>query len=164
MIEASSNVSNSSTVTNVSGTSFVALAFKQLESDTVQFEIVDRYFIALVNGEEVDFSFFNDLTFANVTISKGNKTLSAKFADGVIITAKENNHIISSIEVTIPANFANTRGLLGQYNHHEFDDLLPRNSSLPLLTNSSSKDIHYQFGMTCKYLNFVHNTFHLMYM
>lgn len=151
MIEATTNVSNSSTSHRGSGTSFVALVFKQLDSDTVQFEIVDKSFIALVNGEEVDFSSSNQLSFANVTVSdEGNHTLSARFSGGVIITANENNEIVSSIQVTVPNNFPSTRGLLGQYNHLVRDDLLPKNSSSPLPTNSSSKDIHHQFGMTCK--------------
>ena len=46
-------------------------------------------------------------------------------------------------------------GLLGNYNGDQSDDFWPRDSSDPISLNSRDRDIHFQFGETCKFL-FVH--------
>lgn len=140
----------SSDSTSASGTSFIALAMKQDSNPTVQLEIVNDELIVYLGGEEVDFAGLTEQRLGNVTIAnKGNDTFTVRFASGVSMQASKSNHILTNIIVTIPDHFS-TRGLLGQFNGDPSDDLLPRDATKPLLTNSTMEDIHYQFGITCE--------------
>ena len=134
------------------GTVFGAFVAKENDSDSVQFELNQQGFVALVNGDSVDFGMLVSQRFANVTVSdKGNGTLSADFTSGTSIQVTEKNGIISDILITIPNEYFNrTRGLLGQFNRDTTDDLRPANTSVPLPLNSSPEMIHYQFGLTCE--------------
>ena len=149
------NIINGSNQTVAStGTVISALVAKHRESDTVQFEVIEDDLVTLVNGDEVDFSELSELKFNNLTVtSKGNRTYFASLASGVSITVTENNGVMSDVTVTLPDKYyRNTHGLMGQYNGDTSDDLLPQNSSTHNPLNSSIEDIHYQFGLTCKYM------------
>ena len=133
------------------GTSFVSLAIKEDDSPTVQLEILDNELVVLVDGERIDFSAIQEQRFSNITISDvGNSTYSVRFGSGTSLIASKVNNILTNILVTLPEHYV-TRGLLGQYNGDIGDDLLPRNSSTPLPANVNAEDIHYNFGITCKY-------------
>ena len=134
------------------GTVFMAFVAKQFDSSAVQFEVSEQMNV-MVDGDVLDFSELNIQTFDNVIVSNlGNNSFSARFSSGVYIKLKQNNGIISDIIVTVPSEFyENTRGLLGIYNRNPSDDLLPREQSLPLPLISSLEDIHYNFGLTCKF-------------
>ena len=150
------NIINGSNQTVAStGTVISALVAKHRESDTVQFEVIEDDLVTLVNGDELDFGELSELKFNNLTVtSKGNRTYFASLASGVSITVTENNGVMSDVTVTLPDKcyHNNTHGLMGQYNGDTSDDLLPQNSSTHLPLNSSIEDIHYQFGLTCKYM------------
>ena len=136
------------------GTSISALVARHNESDTVQFQLLDDKIVALVNGDEVDFSELSQQEFKNLTvINKDNRTLSAVLTTGVTITVKENNKIFSDVSITLSDNYyRNTHGLLGQYNGKKDDEFLPRNSTTSLPLNSTIEEIHNKFGLSCKHL------------
>lgn len=139
------------------GTVITAIVAKHIESDTVQFEVVDGRLVTLVNGDEIHFDELSDQQFNNVTVSnKGNGTVSAALTTGVTITIRESNNILSSVAVTLSdVYYGDTIGLLGQYNGNKEDDLMPKNESITVPSNSSTEDIHYQFGLSCKTVVFL---------
>ena len=141
--------------TTLSGSVFSALVAKEENADTVQFEIVEQGLVSLVNGRIVDFSVLPSQSFVNVTLSGyGNNTISASFLSGATISVTGRNQIITDIVVTLPDTFRHTtQGLLGQFNGDPTDDLLPRNNSISLPLNASLETIHYNFGLTCKYVH-----------
>ena len=112
-----------------SGTVISAIVTKHIESDTVQFELIDNRLVAINNTNEVDFSEISDLQFENLTVtSKGNKTLSAILTAGVTITVQEKNKILSDLAVTLSDDYyQNIGGLLGNYYEDKDDDLQPKN-------------------------------------
>ena len=135
----------------VQATVFTAIAAKQNDSDTVQFELSRRGLDALVNGERVIFDDLQKQEFTNVTVTNlGNQTLSALFSSGAYVQAKEENEIISVLLVSLSDSYrGNTSGLLGVFNGDMTDDLMMRNSSEYLPLNSTNEQIH-QFGLDCK--------------
>lgn len=138
-----------SDATSVRGTSLVALAMKQGSHPTVQLEVANGEFNILVGGEEVDFAGLRERRVDNVTVTNdGNATFTVRFTSGVIIQASERNHILTNILVTVPEHFS-TVGLLGQFNGDPSDDLLSKNATVPLPTNSAMAVIHSHFGTTC---------------
>ena len=156
MTEPSTNNASNQTLAG-SGTVISAIVAKHIDSDTVQFELIDKRLVAIVNGDEVDFSEISELKFTNLTVTdKGNRTLSAVLAAGVTITVRENNNILSDLALTISDNYyRNTHGLLGNYNGDKEDDLRPSNGSTSLPLNATLEEIHYQFGLTCKDIHFI---------
>lgn len=141
--------------TNIRGTVFTAIVAKQEESDTVQFQIQNGVLVALVNGELSDFSELKTQEFRNVVIynsGSSNTTFSAYFINNrAYIKVQEVNGFIAALTVTVPSQYRGlTRGLMGNYNGNDTDDLIPRglNDSLPL--NSSLQTIHKDFGLTCE--------------
>ena len=79
-----------------SGTVISAIVTKHIESDTVQFELIDNRLVAIINTNEVDFTEISDLQFENLTVtSKGNKTLSAILA-AVVTNTVQKKHLIKS--------------------------------------------------------------------
>ena len=134
-----------------SGTVITAIVAKHNDSDTVQFEMFNDELIALVNGDMIDFTELFEQQFRNLTISKkGNQTYLVTIASGAIITVKKNNNMLSYVSVTLSDFYLNnTIGLLGQYNGKPEDDLLLRNKTITS-SNATIKEIHYQFGLTCK--------------
>ncbi|XP_065911625.1 protein mesh-like isoform X3 [Dysidea avara] len=129
-------------------TVITAIAAKQNDSDTVQFELSRRGLDALVNGERVIFDDMQKQEFTNVTISDmGNQMLSALFSSGAYVQAKAENGIISVLLVSLSDTYKNsTSGLMGVFNGDMADDLMRRNSSeyLPL---SSTNELIHEFGL-----------------
>ena len=151
MTEPSSSSDSNETLAST-GTVITAIVAKHDESDTVQFEVVNNQLIALVNGEEIDFTELTEQHFKNLTIlDKGNRTLLATIASGTTITVTERINMLADVSVTLSDEYyGRTIGLLGQYNGKSEDDLLSRNSNTTTLTNATTEEIHYQFGLTCK--------------
>ena len=147
--------------TESEATVYKAIVGKQNNSDTVQFEIIDDCgFIALVNGEQVIFGLINQQEFNNVVVSYlGNNTFSASFSSGAYVEAKEEVGIISVVSVSLPPSFEGngTRGLMGSFNGNITDDLLPNSGQEPLSLNSSVREIHELFGITCEFTLYVKN-------
>ena len=138
---------------SIQATVFTAIVVRQNNSGTVQFEIVNNETITLINGEEVDFMFIKEYEFANVSINDlGNSTYSASFSSGAYLEVKQENGIFSSLVVSLPKMFrvAGTSGLMGSFNGNQSDDLLPNSADVPLALNSSLRDIHQLFGITCE--------------
>ena len=139
--------------TSVSATVFSAVVGRQIDSDTVQFEVINGSLIALVNGETVSFDDLEEQDFNNVIINRlDTGALSASFSSGTYIEVREENDIISVLLVGLPRDFQNiqTFGLMGSFNGNTADDLLPRQSIDPLPLDSSLQEIHEQFGITCE--------------
>ena len=134
------------------GTVITALVAQNVNSDTVQFEIINDELVTLVNGDEVNFFELNELKFRNVTLSKKeNKTIFATFTSGASITVKDSRFLISDVAITLPYKYyKRTRGLMGQFNGHTYDDLLPKDTNDFIPLTSDLKDIHYKFGLTCE--------------
>ena len=136
------------------GTVISAIVVKHVDSDGVQFEMLNNKLVALVNGEEIDFTDIREQEFANLTVvNKENGTFSAILTNvGVTLTVKESNNFLSDIAITLSdIYYLKTQGLLGQYNGDRSDDLLPNNNNSALPLNYTLRDIHYQFGLTCKF-------------
>ena len=141
--------------TNVRGTVFTAIVAKQEESDTVQFQIQDGVLVLLVNGELSDFSQLKTQEFRNVVIynfDSSNNTFSAYFINSrAYIKVQEINGFIAVLTVNLPSQYRGlTRGLMGNYNGNDTDDLIPRGFNYSLSLNSSLQTIHEDFGMTCE--------------
>ena len=138
---------------SVAATVFSAIVGKQDYSDAVQLELSRRGIDALVNGERVDFEAVSSQDFNNVTVvDLGNNTIAALFSCGAYVEAKEENGIISVLLVGLSGTFSGeTRGLMGNFNGDTSDDLVPKNSTAALPTDSSLQEIHENFGVTCKY-------------
>ncbi len=139
---------------NASATVFSSLVAKEAHSDVVQVDLSPIGLIARVNGEEVDFADNPLQDFNNVTVAdRGNQTLSAVFLNnGAYIEVKVENEIISVVLVSLPVSYkGTTQGLMGNYNGNTSDDLMPQGGGEAIPVDSSLKDIHEQFGITCKY-------------
>ena len=144
--------------TSVSATVFSAVVGKEINSDTVQFEInINGSLIALVNGETMSFDDLDEQDFNNVTVnSLDTGALSASFSSGTYIEVREENDIISVLLVGLPTDFQSvqTTGLMGSFNGDVSDDLLPREATDPLPLDSSLQEIHEEFGITCEYIRY----------
>ena len=98
----------------VQATVFSAIVGKQNDSDAVQFELSRRGIDTRINGSRVDFEDVKEQKFNNVTVfDVGNKTVEAIFSSGVLISAKEENGIISVLLVSLSNSYVGlTRGLM----------------------------------------------------
>ena len=139
----------------ISTSAYSAIVARQFDSDTVQFQIVDKSndTYALVNGELVDFEDLPEQQFNNVILKKSGIAMSAVFSSGVYIEVEAAYEVIFSLLVSLPNNSyyrSQTSGLMGNYNGDKSDDLLPRGGTVPISNASSIKEIHKHFGMTCK--------------
>lgn len=148
---------------SIRATAFEALAIKEKDAPTVQLEIIENDLLALVDGESVDFSTLSEQKFSNVTISDdGNSTITVRYTSGFSITGSLLNNILTNILVTVPEYYS-TRGLLGKFNGDPSDDLLPRDETKPLPSNSTTEDIHHNFGISCKiYCNTKFRSFYII--
>ena len=146
-----SNDSNATVSATSRGTSFISLAIKDEDSPTVQIEIDGNDEVrVLVDGERLDFSAVPEQRLSNLTITDvGNATYSIRFSSGTSLTTSTVNGILTNIIVALPEHYI-TRGLLGQYNGDPNDDLLPRNGTIPLPSDTNTEDIHNNFGITCE--------------
>ena len=141
--------------TTVDATVFSAIAAKDNNSDTVQFEVDEnKTLIATVSGELVIFD-IAEQDFEKVTVQHlGSDTIEALFASGVYVKAKAENGFISSLQVILPESFSGqVQGLLGTFNGDTSDDLFPQFGDKPLLPDSSVEDIHNLFGITCELMS-----------
>ena len=92
------------------------------------------------------------MEFNNVKITDlGNNTLTATFSSGPFIKVQEENGIISVMIVSLPTRYrSKTQGLMGNFNGDMSDDLTPRGRGRSLPLNSTLREIHEQFGVTCE--------------
>ena len=140
----------------ISATAFSAIVAREMDSDTVQLQLLDSEIIgdeidALVNGELIDFEGLPNQQFNGVTLDKTDNSISIVFSSGVYIEARVENGIISVLSISLPLSYkSQTSGLMGNYNENSSDDLLPRDKTIPISTSSSTEDIHNLFGLTCK--------------
>ena len=138
---------------NPMATVFSAIAARERDSDVVQFQAADTgTIVAIVNGEQVDFNVIEQ-QFKNVTVADlGNNTLSATFSSGAYLEVQQENRILSSLVISLPESYKTvaTQGLLGTFNGDTSDDLKPNNGTVPLPLDSTLRDIHYDFGLTCE--------------
>lgn len=144
---------NSSLGDDSQATVFTAIVSRQCDSDQVQFEVTENGTIALVNGEQVDFTDIKEQEFCNVNIADhGNSTFSATFSTGVYVEVREENGFFILLVVSLPTTYmeVETSGLMGSFNGNISDDLLPNSGITPLPLNASIEEIHEKFGLTCK--------------
>ena len=141
-------------------TVFSAIVAKQNDSDTIEFRSTPIGIQLLVNGLVVELGSPLPEEFNNVIVSirevdifggeERASTLGAVFTSGVYVEVKQDNGFLCVITASLhPVYIDSTRGLLGVYNKDLNDDLLPRNTSIPLPLNSTWETIHYYFGLTC---------------
>ena len=138
------------------GTVFSTVVAKQNNSDAVQFEINEDGVTldVLVDGNFITFDDLYEQIFDNVILTDlENNTIGAIFSSGAYIEAKADNGIISVLIVSLPDSFkGTTRGLMGIYNNDTSDDLTARGTTFSVPVDSSLEEIHYQFGISCKYI------------
>ena len=135
-------------------TVFSAIVAREVDSDTVQFELsANDGIAALVNGVVVDFTVVEQ-EFKNVTVTNlGNNTLSAAFSSGAYLEVQQENNILSSVVVSLPESYKGitTEGLLGTFNGDTSDDLKPKSEDEPIPLTSTLQEIHELFGLTCEF-------------
>ena len=136
----------------ISATVFSAIVGKELYSDTVQFQLASNDEVdVLMNGELVDFDGLPEQQFNNVSVRTGESSATAVFSSGVYVEVRAANGILSTLLVSLEDGYrSRTSGLMGDYNGDRSDDLLPRGALMPIPLTSSLRDIHNQFGVTCK--------------
>lgn len=138
----------------VKATVFSAIVAKQRNSDTVQFQLSRRGLDVLINGYRIVFDGLNEQMFLNVTLQDlGNSMVSALFSGGISLTVQEANGLITLIQIVLPDTYkGDLEGLLGNFNGDPSDDLVPKSVNRPLSINSTSEELHNNFGITCKEL------------
>lgn len=129
-----------------------ALVAKQVDSDTVQFEISRQGIDVLVNGELVELSVGSEIPAWNAVILRfGELKYGVRFSCGVIIEMKRQMDYLSAVVVSLPESYMNhTMGLLGYFNGNQKDDLLPEPGVDPLPLDSDLLAIHEGFGLFCE--------------
>ena len=132
-------------------TVLTAVVAREVGADTVQFDMNRGHLQLFVNGQYHQIV-AEDMQFRNVRVSsRSPNTLSATFKSGARLEARSTKSFLSSLLVSLSDTYQqSTKGLLGVYNGHPSDDILPRYSEVPLPLNSSLPDIHREFGLTCK--------------
>ena len=132
-------------------TVLTAVVAREVGADTVQFEMNKGHLQLFVNGQYHQIV-AEDMQFRNVRVSsRSPNTLSTTFKSGARLEARSTKSFLSSLLVSLSDTYQqSTKGLLGVYNGHPSDDILPRYSKVPLPLNSSLSDIHREFGLTCK--------------
>lgn len=109
----------------------------------------------LIDGQT--FQGFNTLTnvsvFLNGSLSVSrprNSSFLVTFPSGISVTITE-IHGSLSIVFAAPTSFMyNTKGLLGTWNEDQDDDFLKPDGTT-LATNATGRQIHFQFGLKCKF-------------
>ena len=129
-----------------------ALVAKQIDSDTVQFEISRQGIDVLVNDELVKLSIGSEIPAWNAVILRyGELKYGVRFSCGVKIEMKRQMDYLSAVVVSLPESYMNhTMGLLGYFNGNRKDDLLPPFGLDPLPLNSDLRMIHEGFGLLCE--------------
>ena len=82
-----------------------------------------------------------------------NNSIMVVFPSGISVTISEVKESLS-IVLALPAAFKNsTKGLLGTWNDNPDDDFL-RPDGVTLPSNANGREIHFNFGLHCKLINF----------
>ena len=137
----------------VAASVFSAIAGKDHNSDTVQFEIDENNMLTvIVSGEVVVFN-ITEKSFEKVTVTNlGNNSIDALFNSGVFLHVKGEDGYISSLQANLPETFSNhTNGLLGNFNGNISDDFMPKCGDWPLPSDSTTELIHNKFIKTCEF-------------
>lgn len=143
----------------VQGTVFSAFVAEDTISGNVQFQmtadgnlevLVDKKLVTFLDELEIPEARFGGTTLIN----RRNNDFVVTFTSGVHMEIKAENGIISQNIIVLPESFmGEIRGLLGNYNGDQSDDLMPRNGLDIIPANSSLEEIHNDFGITCKFRN-----------
>ncbi|XP_019614681.1 PREDICTED: sushi domain-containing protein 2-like [Branchiostoma belcheri] len=132
----------------VSATILTALVMKENSSETVQVQLSEvRTMDVLVDGQLKDFQELTVQEFNGFVVTVETATeASISFNSGIGVAVRAVEDMLS-IAVTLP-RFArgNTVGLLGKWNGDPADDLTTPDGAV-VSANSSTQDIHYQFGL-----------------
>jgi len=131
----------------------------------VQWFIQTRHFLStlcfagnitlLVDGIDGNFNSLNNQTKrlnGSVVISRPKENeFKATYRSGISVTLTKSKGALS-ILMALPRSFKNqTKGLLGTWNGNKLDDFTtPSGYVVP--TNSTSRQIHFDFGQKCKYI------------
>ena len=120
----------------------------------IRLDITTNKFVVLLNGSNItdSVSTMGDLYFSptfDVFITRDSQNvLVCGFPIGISVTVTASSGMLSFV-LGIPDEFRNmTRGLMGNYNGFETDDLAYRNGTM-LAQNSSDRLIH-EMGQSCK--------------
>ena len=145
----------------VQGTDFSAIVAEDSISGSVQFQMTaDGNLEVMVDKKLVTFlDEIPEASFGKTTLIKqGNNAFVVNFASGVFMEIKAENYIISQFIIVLSESFmGKTSGLLGNYNGEPSDDLMPRNGTGIVPSNSSLEDIYNEFGITCKFNGYMYN-------
>ena len=138
---------------NSTGTVFSAIAAAENDSDTVEFQASPIGIRTIVNGNWIDYPNGLPVKYNQVKLLCKSDGCTAVFSNGVSIGVKQQNNFLTGISFSVPKSFLGVaRGLLGTYNNDPTDDLLSFNTSFLLSKDSSLEDVHYKFGLSCKYV------------
>ena len=148
----------------VDATVLLAVAVRTTESENIVFRATTDGIITSVREKRVNFGAIQEQDFDGVTLvnKQNKKEIKAFFFNGAYIEVRHDKGFISALLVSLPEGFAGRlQGLLGNYNGNTEDDFVPFGSNESLPFNTTSKNIHYQFGLTCelKPFNFMVNTY-----
>ncbi|XP_033127135.1 protein mesh-like [Anneissia japonica] len=139
---------NNGTNVHVSLNEIRGLAVHVTDSDSqwsqIRFDLTPIWYDA---GITIFYSKKTNVTSVSVTVA---------FDFGLVFTVEAANDIMSIVAVGPEIMRGNTSGLLGNWNDDVTDDLQTPNGDY-LTSNSSIRDIHYNFGEKCKIFYFVCN-------
>ncbi|XP_077868996.1 sushi domain-containing protein 2-like [Saccoglossus kowalevskii] len=149
-------------------TVFTAVVMKAASTDTVQIEVNNRgdlvaWIASLSDGswKTVNFEERGSWPFTGVTVTKDQLpetesiTITAVFVTSGIsvqFTASSGIMMMSFVLIAPQTLMSNTQGLLGTWNNDPDDDFT-RPDGVYISTTLSLHDIHYHFGMHCKYVS-----------
>ena len=136
------------------GTVFSSIAATIRESgEVIELRASQDSILVILNGARLQLSvgLLHYMSSFTVTIMDSGNVI-VRFMNGVSLELVLEQEYFSSIIVSLSEAFANTTvGLLGNYDGDPSNDLLPSNSTHPLLTNSTLQNIHNTFGLSCMY-------------
>ena len=129
-----------------------SLVARQLDSDTVQFDVTRHGIAVLVNGELTALDIGGQVMAWNIVLSRhSDTTYGMSFSGGAYIEIEGGLDYLSAVVLSLPETFKNhTSGLLGNFNGDKGDDLLPMGASESIPANSDLVGIHEGFGLSCK--------------
>ena len=139
------------------GTAFTAIAVKKSVSVTIEVQrSTVRGLNILVNGERLSYTEPTVWMYNNVTVTyEGNSTASIQFASGEFIRVRNTLNFLFLEIASLPEIYQNnTKGLLGVWNGNPDDDLT-NSDGVILDSNSTLREIHVQFGETCKSIKYI---------
>ena len=109
-----------------------------------------------LNDTQITADYLPKMYFRNFAISYNTSSqLSILFSNGVQLECQSTNNYITKFMVALPSSLKEmVSGLMGTYDNDTSNDLSPLNSSGSLgvaLNDPSLKDLHVNFGLSCKY-------------